>query len=136
MSLRKGIAAILKGESDIRIVGEAQDGAEAVGMVARLVPHVVLMDVRMPRMDGIEATARITGICRDTKVLILSQYEQEEYVKRVMKSGASGYLLKCSLVQELPCAIRKVHDGGIFFTPSVGRMIVDDFLKGSSEPGT
>jgi DNA-binding NarL/FixJ family response regulator len=135
MSLRKGIAAILKGESDIRIVGEAQDGAEAVGMAARLVPHVVLMDVRMPGMDGIEATARITGACRDTKVVILSQHEHEEYVKRAMKSGASGYLLKCSLVQELSCAIRKVYEGGIFFTPSVGRIIVDDFLKGGSGAG-
>jgi DNA-binding NarL/FixJ family response regulator len=110
-------------------VGEASDGVEAVGMAKALFPHVVLMDIRMPKMDGIEATLTITRNCPEAKVLVLTQYDHEEYVRRVMKSGARGYILKDSLVQELAEAIRRVHEGGLFFTPCVRNVILESARK-------
>ena len=127
--VRAGIAALLDNQADIEVVGEAGDGFEALEKVKALSPQVVLMDISMPKMNGFEATRRITRGYPTVKVLILTQYEQEEYIKRVMQSGASGYVLKNSVADELLQAIRTVNAGEQFFTPLISKSIIESYIK-------
>ena len=127
--LRASIVSTLKDEPDIQVIGEAKNGVEAVDKARTLEPEVVIMDIGMPLMDGIEATEMITNTRHSPKVLIISQYDEEEYIRNCMKAGASGYLLKDGLVSELSKAIRVVHAGGHFFTPCVAQRIVGFYLK-------
>jgi DNA-binding NarL/FixJ family response regulator len=119
--LREGVRALLQLHPDLEVVGEAQDGTGAIEAVGRLDPDVVLMDIAMPGLGGIEATIELKKLGRRAKVLILSQYEDREYVRRLLKAGVSGYVLKKSAGAELANAIRAVHRGGLVLDPEVAR---------------
>ncbi|GAA5017329.1 response regulator [Kitasatospora paranensis] len=125
--LRTGFRMILEAESDLVVVGEAGDGQQALEQVRALQPDVVLMDIRMPRMDGVEATRRIAGPGRDgpAKVLVLTTFDLDEYVVEALRAGASGFLLKDVPAEELVQAIRVVADGAAMLAPSVTRRLLD-----------
>ena len=120
--LREGVRALLSTQEDLAVVGEASDGQEAIAAVERLDPDVVLMDIAMPGLGGIETTIELKKQGRRAKVLILSQYEDREYVRRLLKAGVSGYVLKKSAGAELAGAIRAVHRGGLVLDPEVARV--------------
>jgi len=120
--LREGVRALLSAHEDLQVVGEAGDGQEAIDAVGRLDPDVVLMDIAMPGLGGIETTIELKKQGRRCKVLILSQYEDREYVRRLLKAGVSGYVLKKSAGAELAGAIRAVHRGGLVLDPEVARV--------------
>jgi two-component system response regulator NreC len=133
--VRAGIAALLSNYADIHVVGEAANGKEAIEKVKALLPDIVLMDISMPVMDGIKAAQEIIETSQPTKVLMLTQYDQQEYVKRVMHSGVSGYILKSSLSDDLIKAIRMVRGGKRFVTPGVSETMVNAYFtstKGSA----
>src|SRR4030042_946051 len=127
--LREGIRALLALQDDIEIVGEAADGREAVDKARQLEPDVILMDVAMPLMDGLEATRRIRKENPKAKILILTQYDNKEYVLSSIKSGASGCVPKRAVASELVSAIRAVHRGDSFLYPSVTKFLVEDYLQ-------
>jgi DNA-binding NarL/FixJ family response regulator len=127
--VRTGIRMILSTEHDLDLVGEAADGQEAVDRCLALRPDIVLMDVRMPHMDGIAATARITAEC-ETRVLVLTTFDLDEVVYDALRAGASGFLLKDAPEDRLTTAIRVVAEGGSLFAPSVTRRLVAEFSKG------
>ncbi|MFI5182500.1 MAG: response regulator [Thermoanaerobaculia bacterium] len=119
--LREGIRALLSRETDIEVVGEASDGREAIARCRALKPDVVLMDIAMPGLGGLEASLEIRKECPETRVLVLTQYEDREYVARFLKAGAAGYVLKRTAGAELASAIRSVHRGGLVLDPQVAR---------------
>ncbi len=125
--LRKGFRMILEGQTGIQVVGEASDGEEAVAMTARLRPDVALMDVRMPGMDGIEATSRIIATGSPTRVLILTTFDLDEYAFAGLRAGASGFLLKDVPVEELIGAIQVVARGDAVVSPRVTRRLLETF---------
>jgi DNA-binding NarL/FixJ family response regulator len=127
--LREGVRALLAGEPEIVVVGEAADGQEAVDKVEALRPDIVLMDMVMPRMNGLEATARIRQRHSDVKVLILSMYDDDEYVQQVIQAGASGYLLKGMAADDLVLAIREVYGGSSFLNPAVAAKLIEDYVR-------
>jgi len=127
--LREGIRALLSLQDDIQIVGEAADGREAVDKARQLELDVVLMDVAMPIMDGLEATRRIRKENPRTKILILTQYDNKEYVLSSIKAGASGCVPKRAVALELVSAIRAVHRGDSFLYPSVTKFLIEDYLQ-------
>ncbi|MGI9607809.1 MAG: response regulator [Acidimicrobiales bacterium] len=127
--LRAGFAMILEPETDIALVGEATDGAEAIEVVGRLSPHVVLMDIRMPRVDGIEATRRITSSTDAPAVLILTTFDLDEYVFAALRAGASGFLLKDAPADDLVAAIRIVAGGDALLAPSVTKRLITSFAE-------
>ncbi|MGD0068244.1 MAG: response regulator transcription factor, partial [Streptosporangiaceae bacterium] len=126
--LRVGFRFILEAEADIEVVGEAGDGAAAIGMARALHPDVVLMDVRMPGTDGIQATAAVTAAFPATRVLILTTYDLDEYVLAGLKAGASGFLLKDVPPEELLTAIRTVASGDAVLAPTATRRLIDRFM--------
>jgi len=125
--VRAGFRMILKAEPGIDVVGEAGDGAEAVSRVQELAPDVVLMDVRMPEMDGIEATRRIVGGEGAPRVLVLTTFDLDEYVYEALRAGASGFLLKDAPEEQLVAGIRIVAEGGSLFAPAVTRRLIERF---------
>jgi DNA-binding NarL/FixJ family response regulator len=127
--MRGGFKMILDAEDDLDVVGEAMDGADAVRAFERLHPDVVVMDVRMPVMDGIEATQKITAIDRNAKVLILTTFDLDEYVYDALRAGASGFLLKDRPPEELVSAVRIVASGDALLAPSVTRRLVAEFAR-------
>ncbi len=127
--VRDGICALLAVTDDIEAVGEATNGREALEMVASLAPDIVLMDIVMPLMDGLEATRRIHRKFPQTKVIVLTQYEDREYVLPVIEAGASGFVSKAAAASELLSAIRSVHRGDSFLSPSIARLLVDDYRQ-------
>jgi DNA-binding NarL/FixJ family response regulator len=132
--VRMGFRMILEAETDITVVGEAGDGAAAVSMAAALRPDVVLMDVRMPGMDGIDATAAITAAGEAAKVLILTTYDLDHYVYAGLRAGASGFLLKDAPPADLLAAIRTVADGAAVLAPSTTRRLIDRFVPLLPDP--
>ncbi len=124
--LREGVRALLQITEDIEVVGEAADGREAVEKCRALQPDVVLMDIAMPGLGGLEAALEIRKEGLRTKVLILSQYEDREYVRRLLKAGVSGYVLKKSAGAELAGAIRGVARGGLVLDPEVARVAMEE----------
>ncbi|GAA4945846.1 hypothetical protein GCM10023238_10240 [Streptomyces heliomycini] len=137
--LRTGFRMILEAEQDIAVVGEAGDGLQALDQVRALQPDVVLMDIRMPRMDGVEATRQITGPERDgpAKVLVLTTFDLDEYVVEALRAGASGFLLKDAPAGELVQAIRVVAAGEAMLAPSITRRLLDKYathLPSGDEP--
>lgn len=130
--LRTGFRLILEAETDITVIGEAGDGATAVELTRTLLPDVVLMDIRMPGMDGIEATRRIVreeAVAHDPRVLILTTFDLDEYVIEAVRAGASGFLLKDSPPEDLVTAIRIVAGGDAIVAPSVTRRLLDKFAS-------
>ena len=125
--VRSGFSMILGDKEDVDVVGEAADGAEAVALVERLQPDVVLMDVRMPGLDGLEATRRIVSSGSPARIIILTTYDADEYVFTALRAGASGFLLKDVRPAELVEAIRVVARGDALLAPSVTRRLLDRF---------
>lgn len=124
--LRDGIRALLTLSDDIEVVGEAADGAEAIEACRKLEPDVALMDVAMPGLGGLEATLAIRRETPRTRVLVLTQYEDREYVARFLKAGVSGYVLKRAAGADLAAAIRSVHRGGLVLDPGIARAALDE----------
>ncbi len=122
--LREGICALLAHHSDISVVGEASNGVEALERVVELDPDIVLMDVSMPVMDGLEATRQIKARFPDTRILVLTQYENKEYVVPLLQAGASGYILKKAGGAELVNALRAIGREGAYLPPSVARTVM------------
>jgi DNA-binding NarL/FixJ family response regulator len=123
--MRAGLVELLSDEPEIEVVGEAATGRQAVERARRLGPDVVLMDVRMPDLDGIEATGQLTRAAPDTKVLILTTFEQDDYVFRALRAGASGFLLKRTRPEELIAAVYTIARGDSLLSPSVTRLVID-----------
>lgn len=132
--LRAGIRALLDMQPDIAVIGEAGDGHQAVARVRELKPDIVLMDIGMPGLDGMAATRQIKEAYPQTRVLILTQHENKEYVLPALKIGASGYVLKRAEGDELLTAIRAVHAGGTFLDPAVAGVLVDDARRDPGSP--
>ncbi|MFF1829876.1 response regulator [Paenarthrobacter sp. NPDC058040] len=133
--LRMGFRLILEGEEDFTVVGEASDGAEAVRLVAELQPDVVLMDVRMPVMDGIEATRRISDSGTESRVIILTTFDLDEYAFSGLQAGASAFLLKDVAPAELVHAVRLVASGDAVVAPRVTQRLLETYVRGSHTPG-
>jgi len=127
--VRAGFRMILDAEPDIEVMGEAADGIEAVDFVRLNTPHVVLMDVRMPNLDGIEATRRILALGGETKVLMLTTFDMDEYVYEALRAGASGFLLKDAPPEQLVAGIRAVCSGDALLAPSVTRRVIEEFVR-------
>lgn len=127
--LRKGVRFVLQADPEIRIVGEAGDGREAVRMAEELHPDVVIIDIAVPNLNGIDATAQITRRERKVGVIILSMYSDEEYLLRALSAGARGYLLKDEAEPDLIRAVRAVAAGRPFFSPAIVEMLLDDYIQ-------
>jgi DNA-binding NarL/FixJ family response regulator len=132
--VRAGFRMILKAEPDIDVVGEAADGREAVAKAATHLPDVVLMDIRMPEMNGIEATRLIATGDGAPRVLVLTTFDRDEYVYEALRAGASAFLLKDAPEHQLLAAIRVVAEGGSLFAPSVTRRLVEQFAARPAGP--
>lgn len=128
--VRQGLRAFLELQDDVEIVGEASDGEEAVGSVERLLPDVVLMDLVMPRMDGIEAIRRIRQVSPSTKVIVLTSFAEDQKVFGSVKAGAAGYLLKDVQPQELGQAIRTVYRGEALLHPAIATKLMQEIAHG------
>jgi DNA-binding NarL/FixJ family response regulator len=128
--VRTGFRLILEAEDDITVIGEASDGEEAVAAVRRLRPDIVLMDIQMPKLDGLAATRRIGADDRTTsRVIILTTFEQDDYVFEALRSGASGFLLKNGPSDELVHAIRVVAAGEALLTPAITRRVIKEYTR-------
>jgi DNA-binding NarL/FixJ family response regulator len=128
--VRAGFRMILEAEEDMEVVGEAADGREAVAQTRRLRPDVVLMDVRMPEVDGIDATRRLLGDGgSDTKIVMLTTFDMDEYVYDALRAGASGFLLKDVPPEQLVAGIRAVASGDALLAPSVTRRVIEEFVR-------
>jgi DNA-binding NarL/FixJ family response regulator len=129
--VRAGFRLILESEPDIEVIGEAGNGADAVALTEQLDPDIVLMDIQMPGMDGLEATAKIAGLGREdsSRVLILTTFEVDEYVYEALRAGASGFLLKRTPAADLIAGIRVVAGGDALLAPSVTRRLIDQFAQ-------
>lgn len=127
--VRQGLVALLRSEPDIEVVGEASDGIEAVEMAKKLAPDIVLMDIAMRNLNGLEATRRIKKLFPHLKVLVLTMYENEEWIFQILKAGASGYLIKDSAMTELISAIRVVNQGDSFLSPSISKKVIDEYIR-------
>jgi DNA-binding NarL/FixJ family response regulator len=125
--VRAGLSVLLEAEGDIAIAGEAEGGAEAVRLASEVHPDVVVMDIRMPGLDGLEATRQIVEIVPDVRVLILTTFELDEYIYAALRGGASGFLLKDSEPAELARAIRLIAAGEAVLSPSVTRRLITEF---------
>ena len=122
--VREGLRALLNSEKDIEVVGEAENGHQAVELARKLCPAVVVMDIAMPLLNGLEATRQILRSTPAVKVLILSAHSDDAYVEHVMALGASGYLIKQTAAEVLPKAIREVCKGKTFFSPAISRRLL------------
>jgi DNA-binding NarL/FixJ family response regulator len=134
--VRDGFRAIIEREPDLEVVGEAADGVEAVEAVSRLRPDVVLMDIRMPRLDGLAATSKVLADPRNVgvKVVVLTTFDRNEWVFDALRSGASGFLLKDVRSAALLEAIRVVHQGEALLTPSITRRLIEEFARTAPDP--
>jgi len=127
--VRAGLSNLLQRQHNAEIVGEASDGRKAVELVQQLSPDVVLMDIAMPGLNGLEATRQIRAADTGAKVIILSMHSDTQYVIEVLKAGASGYLLKNSVGQHLPLALKAAMDGKVYLSPEITGVVVDNVLR-------
>jgi DNA-binding NarL/FixJ family response regulator len=135
--VRAGIRSLLKGLENVEVVGEAGDGQEAVRLAESLRPDVVLLDVGMPGLNGLDVAARLVTHDASIRVLILSMHTSEEYVLRALRAGCAGYLLKGSAVAELEIAVRAVARGETYLSPAVSKHVMDDYVRrtgGATDP--
>jgi len=132
--VRQGIVGILKSSEDVEVVGEAADGAEAVEKATKLKPDVVVLDVSMPHLTGLEAARRIREALPATRVLVLTMHDDEEYVLKMVRAGASGYLLKDSAGSELIAGIRALKAGKAYFGPHASRALAEAYQSGGPLP--
>src|SRR5882724_5295248 len=132
--VRQGLRALLAVEDDIEIIGEAENGRQALQLVKKFLPDVVVMDIAMPVLNGIEATRQISRYIPSVKVLVLSTYSNDEYVEQLTEAGAAGYLVKQTAANDLIKAIREAYKGNAFFSPSISKRLLDyyreAYLKG------
>ncbi len=137
--VRAGLRKLLEAMPDVEVVGEADDGLELIALAARLQPNLVLMDIAMPGLNGLEATARVVKAWPATRVVILSMHQNEEYVRQALRHGAAAYLLKDAAPVELDLAIKAVLRGETYLSPAVSRGVMSDYLqrlRGDEPPGT
>jgi DNA-binding NarL/FixJ family response regulator len=134
MMVREGFSVLLNAMPDIEVIGEAVNGREAVAKVAELAPDVVLMDIRMPELNGIEATREIVAAHSDSKVLVLTTFDLDEYVYQALRAGASGFLLKDASARQLADGVRVVAAGEALLAPTVTRRLITEFSKLSHTP--
>jgi DNA-binding NarL/FixJ family response regulator len=127
--VRSGFRMILEAREEIEVVGEAEDGLEAMEATRRLLPDVILMDIRMPNLDGVEATRRLVARGTDSRILILTTFDLDEYVYEAIRAGASGFLLKDVRPQELVDAIHVIAKGDALLAPSITRRLLDRFAE-------
>jgi two-component system response regulator NreC len=127
--VRQGLAKLLEAEPNIKVVGEAQDGREAVNKVQKLNPGIVIMDIAMPLLNGIEATRQIKKLLPQTKIIILSMHSHDRYISELINLGASGYLLKDATGGEIIKAVSAAMKGDIYLSPSISRRVVEDYLS-------
>jgi len=133
--VRKGLRALLESQPGMKVAGEAADGREAVKLTAEIQPDVVIMDIAMPNLNGIEATAQIVKANPKTGVVILSMHSAEAYLVRALNAGARGYLLKDSAEEDLLRAIQAVADGRPFFSPAIAQTLLEDFVRSLQQRG-
>jgi DNA-binding NarL/FixJ family response regulator len=134
--MRSGVRLMLEREPDLAVVGEASDGREAVSLTKSLKPEVVVMDVGMPNLNGIEAAQQMTEEDPDLAIVMVSMHSDESYVLRALKAGARGYLLKDSAEADLIKAVHAVGGGKSFFSPAVSKMLLDDYVRKLKRSGT
>jgi DNA-binding NarL/FixJ family response regulator len=127
--VRAGFRMILEAEDDLEVVGEAADGTQAIAEARRLRPDVVLMDVRMPELDGIEAARRLVGEGVESKVVMLTTFDMDEYVYEALRAGASGFLLKDVPPEQLVAGVRAVASGDALLAPAVTRRVIEEFVR-------
>lgn len=135
--VRQGLRMLLEAQQDIKVVGEAENGRQAVQLAKSLEPDVVVLDVAMPLLNGLEATRQITREVPKARILVLSTYCEEDYVKQLTEEGASGYLVKQTAATDLIKAIRETHKGNAFFSPSIAKRVLDqcrDIFSHGSQP--
>lgn len=132
--IRQSIVSLLDQVEDIEVVGEAADGHETLKLTQRTRPDIVMVDIAMPLLNGIETTRRIREMAIDTRVIILSMYSDEDVVRQALRSGAKGYLLKSSVFEELLIAIRAARRGETYLSPSIAQTVLSEYLQ--SEPAT
>jgi two-component system, NarL family, response regulator NreC len=133
--VRAGVRLLLEAEPDMEVVGEALNGTEAVTLAESLRPDVILMDIAMPDMNGLEATRQIKGSFPNVHVLVLTMHRSDEYFFEMLKAGASGYVLKAAETNDLIGAIRAVARGEVFLYPTVARLLLQDYLNHLNESG-
>jgi DNA-binding NarL/FixJ family response regulator len=134
--VRAGLCSLLEKIPSVQVIAEAKDGREAVELVRRHRPHVAMVDIAMPKMNGLEAAVRITREVSNVKVIVLSMYTNQEYVVQAMRAGASGYLIKDDAPSELKQAIRSVISGQLYFSPRISKDVIKRYLQRvSGEPG-
>jgi len=131
--LRQGIKALLDNQAGIEVIGEAKDGREALTLIERLLPDVILMDIGMPGLNGLEATRRIKKKFPEIKVLVLTMYTNEEYVFQILHAGANGYLVKETAFQDLISAIKAVYRDEAFMSPSISKKVINRYTQGVRE---
>ena len=127
--VRQGIAALLGTESDIEVVGEASNGLEAIELAKKLGPDVILMDIGMPQLNGLETTREIKRRFPSMKILVLTMYDNEEWIFQILKAGASGYLIKDSAMNDLTSALRAVYQGDSYLSPSISKMVIEEYIR-------
>jgi DNA-binding NarL/FixJ family response regulator len=133
--VRQGLRALLEAEPDITVVGEAETGRQAVQLVKKHLPEVVVMDIAMPMLNGLEATRQIIKEVPRAKVLMLSSYSDDEYVEQLTEAGAAGYLLKQTAATDLIKAIREANKGNAFFSPAISRRLLQHCRDAFANPG-
>jgi two-component system response regulator NreC len=127
--VRDGIRSLFEDEPDLEVIGEAEDGRSAVQLTNQLEPDVVIMDIAMPLLNGLEATRQIKRNKSNVKVLVLTMHDNEEYIRQVLASGAAGYVLKDTAAKELIGAIRAVYKGESILSPAITRLVIEDYLR-------
>lgn len=127
--VRQGLVALLRSEPDIEVAGEASDGLLAIELAKKLIPDVVLMDIAMKHLNGIEATRQIKKLFPHMKVLVLTMYDNEEWIFQIFKAGASGYLIKDSAMTDLISAIRAIYQGDSFLSPSISKKVIEEYIR-------
>lgn len=132
--VRNGIRSLLEGFADVEIVGEAQDGADAISKVKEFSPDVLMIDIAMPVLNGLEATAQISKLYKNTRCLVLSMHNNEDYILKSVEAGAFGYLLKDTTRDEMLRAIRTVAGGEKYYSPSVSNIIITSYLQKVKTP--